>query len=153
MKIREGIKNGDFGIGYLNESGELICKDYNEEIEIDPSSVLVSAKISTEQTKPKEPKVSMPPIKVPLDGPGKTPDQEKEQPGGEGTTSLRIQLSLPRGKVSQLMGVMNFLQSKFELMQLEIEVSKGGISKAEYEEKIIEAFRQIGINIKSDFKE
>ena len=51
------------------------------------------------------------------------------------------------------MGVMNFLQSKFELMQLEIEVSKGRISKAEYEEKIIEAFRQIGINIKRDFKE
>jgi hypothetical protein len=38
-------------------------------------------------------------------------------------------------------------------MKLEIEVSKGGISKAEFEEKIIEAFRQIGINIKSEFKE
>lgn len=151
--VREGIKNGDFGTGYLSESGELICKDYNEEMVIDPSSVLVSAKISTEQTKPKELKASTLPIKEPLDGPGKTPDKEKDQPGAEGTTSLRIQLSLPHGKVSQLMGVMNFLQSKFELMKLEIEVSKGGISKAEFEEKIIEAFRQIGINIKSDFKE
>ena len=151
--VREGIKNGDFGIGYLNENGDPICKDYNEEMEIDLSNVLVNAKICAKQTKPKEPNALMPPIKEPLDGLSKTLDQEKVQSKREGNTSLRIQLSLPHGKVSHLMGVMNFLQSKFELMELEIKVSKGEISKAEYEEKIIEAFKQIGIDIVSDFKE
>ena len=151
--VREGVKNGDFRIGYLNENGEPICIDYNEEMEIDLSSVLVNAKICVEQTKPKESKVLIPPIAEPVVRPSKTLDQEKDQPRREGNTSLHIHLSLPHGKVSQLMGVLNFLQSKFELMELEIDVRKGEISKAEYEEKIIEAFRQIGISIESDFKE
>ncbi len=151
--VREGVKNGDFRIGYLNENGEPICIDYNEEMEINLSSVLVNAKICIEQTKPKESKVLTLPTAETAVRSSKTLDQQKDQPRHEGNTSLHIHLSLPHGKVSQLMGVLNFLQSKFELMELEIDVRKGEISKAEYEEKIIEAFRQIGISIESDFKE
>ena len=55
---------------------------------------------------------------------------------------------LPKGKVSSLMGVMNYLQSKYEVLKLEINAMHGEMTEKEYEEKILEAFRQAGIELK-----
>jgi len=45
------------------------------------------------------------------------------------------------------MGVMNFLQSKFETLEIELIASEGRISVHDYEEKIKEAFSQMGIRL------
>jgi hypothetical protein len=44
------------------------------------------------------------------------------------------------------MGVMNLLQSKFNTLELEILAKDGAISQQDYEDKIEEAFRQLGID-------
>ena len=99
--------------------------------------------------------------------PGKQPDIDKEpeevkevSSAGITTTTTEItgldgkkhfELSfnfiLPKGKVSSLMGVMNYLQSKYEVLKLEINAMHGEITEQEYEEKILEAFRQAGIEL------
>jgi len=43
------------------------------------------------------------------------------------------------------MGVMNLLQSKFESLEIELTASDGEITEQDYEEKIKETFRQLGI--------
>ena len=43
------------------------------------------------------------------------------------------------------MGIMNLLQSKFENLEIEIMATDGSISDQDYEDKIMEAFRQLGI--------
>ncbi len=45
------------------------------------------------------------------------------------------------------MGVMNLLQSKFENLEIELIATDGSISEQDYDDKIIEAFRQLGIKL------
>jgi hypothetical protein len=45
------------------------------------------------------------------------------------------------------MGVMNLLQSKFDNLEIELTANEGEISEQDYEDKIKEAFRQLGVDI------
>ena len=45
------------------------------------------------------------------------------------------------------MGVLNYLQSKYEHMDVSIHLDKGQMTDQEYEDKVKEAFRQMGIDI------
>ncbi len=56
-----------------------------------------------------------------------------------------MRFKVPKGKVLNIMGIMNLLQSKFENLQIEIVATDGSISDQDYEDKIMEAFRQLGI--------
>jgi hypothetical protein len=58
-----------------------------------------------------------------------------------------LRFLIPRGKVASIMGVMNFLQSKFDTLEIELIASEGRISEHDYEEKIKEAFSQMGIRL------
>ncbi len=48
------------------------------------------------------------------------------------------------------MGVMNLLQSKFENLYMEIDATEGVITEQDYEDKIKEAFRQLGIEVREN---
>jgi hypothetical protein len=58
-----------------------------------------------------------------------------------------LSFDVPRGKISHIMGIMNLLQQKFEAIHLEIKAQKGSVSDDDYESKIKEALRQMGIEI------
>ena len=58
-----------------------------------------------------------------------------------------FKFKVPKGKVSNIMGVMNLLQSKFNTLELELIAKDGTISQQDFEDKIEEAFRQLGIKI------
>jgi hypothetical protein len=47
------------------------------------------------------------------------------------------------------MGVMNYLQSKFETLDVEIKAKGGSLSEEEYSSKIREALRQLGVRFES----
>ena len=55
-----------------------------------------------------------------------------------------------KAKVASLMGVMNFLQSRFNNMEITLDVVEGQISEQEYEDKIKEAFRQMGVTVEDE---
>ena len=48
------------------------------------------------------------------------------------------------------MGVMNFLQSKFDLLEISLSAKDGSISQQEIEDKIAETFRQLGVDFELD---
>jgi len=63
---------------------------------------------------------------------------------------LRLQFSVPKGKVSGLMGVMNLLQHRFERLEISLAARDGAISDQEYENSIRETFRQLGIEFREE---
>ena len=74
---------------------------------------------------------------------------EWEKPGVQAKLRDRVDLrfQVPKGKVANIMGVMNLLQSKFESLEIELSASDGGITEQDYEDKIKETFRQLGIEV------
>ncbi len=58
---------------------------------------------------------------------------------------ISLSFKIPKGKVSQIMGILNFLQKSFENINITIKADEGEISQHDYEEKIKEALFQIGI--------
>ena len=77
---------------------------------------------------------------------------EWEKPGIQAKLKDRVKLrfQVPKGKVANIMGVMNLLQSKFESLEIELTASGGEITEQDYEDKIKEAFRQLGIEVDED---
>ena len=61
--------------------------------------------------------------------------------------AVNLRFRVPKGKVSNIMGVMNFLQSRFNSLELALTAKEGGITQQEYEDKIEETFRQLGIEL------
>lgn len=60
---------------------------------------------------------------------------------------IKLRFKVPKGKIANIMGVMNLLQSKFETLEIELMANEGAISEQDYEDKIREAFRQLGIEL------
>ena len=46
-----------------------------------------------------------------------------------------------------MLQVIRYLQTKFEAIGVELALDNGGISERDYEDKIEEAFRQMGIDL------
>jgi hypothetical protein len=58
----------------------------------------------------------------------------------------------PMGKFSDLKKMIDLIQTKFKQVFVKVEINTrgGSISKSEYEDKILEAIRQAGIEIKGE---
>jgi hypothetical protein len=145
--ILQGVKNGLFGVGELKEDGQSVtCKYFKEDaiIESDENQVIIKRTICEAQ-KGTVSGVTPPP-----------PDKDKEEGRGEkpsidlpvsGRSRLVLKFDIPRGKVSQIMGMMHFLQSKFAKLKVTIDASEGSITESEYESKIKETLRQLGTHL------
>ncbi len=72
---------------------------------------------------------------------------EWEKPGIQAKLRDRVELrfQVSKGKVANIMGAMNLLQNKFESLEIELTASSGEITEQDYEDKIKETFRQLGI--------
>jgi hypothetical protein len=60
---------------------------------------------------------------------------------------LLLEFDVPRGKVSQIMNMMNYLQSKFNSLNIAIKAVDGSISEDDYINKIKETLKQLGIHV------
>lgn len=166
--ISEGVRKGLFGIGELRD-GQPHTMYYKEEpmVSLTGGEVLIREDISQYHVTP------APPVVVPPDGgQGSTATTPNDgQGGGIGahvgtggqphagnsacvSTSvgeqgaLTLRLTVPKGKVASLMGVMNLLQSRFSTMQVMLRVEGGQISDQDLEDKVMETFRQMGVDVK-----
>lgn len=52
-----------------------------------------------------------------------------------------------KAEISGLMSVINLLQHRFDRLDIVLATQEGEISEQDYEDKIKEAFRQLGIEI------
>jgi len=145
--IREGVRQGLFGLGVL-ENGKPICHAFEEEASVilSEGEVIIRQDICQAQKKKKK-------VIYPI---GDTEPDEYEKiikdppvipPKPTGLTQVHLRAEIPKGKVAGIMGVMNLLQSRFQKLQIEIVAEGGEMSEQEYEDKIVEAFAQLGIDI------
>lgn len=151
--IAEGVHNGLFGLGALEEDNP-VCRYFKEQPSVSfvGNEIIICETLCLEQQK-KETHVLEPPMPPGVSGPvSVTKGTSKETPGGLVKTidQLQLRFRVPKGKVSDIMGVMNFLQSKFEILEIELSAKDGMLSEQEYEEKIEEAFSQSGIKLDED---
>lgn len=143
----EGVRAGLFGIGEL-ENDKPVCRFYKEEpsIAFAGNEVLISEAICKEQQRAEKPPEGE---AYPEAEPG-IPERGREE-RKDFVVSVRdkihLKFSVPKGKVSNIMGVMNLLQSKFDNLEIELIATDGAISDQDYEDKIKETFRQLGIEL------
>ncbi len=142
--IREGVKSGLFGLGEL-EGVDAKCLFFQTEpsVAFGGKEVLICDAKCVEQKKSE-------PIQAPLSPSGAPTAKVSShpQPGRSGKTSIVISFRVPKGKVSSIMGVMNYLQSRFEGLDITLTASGGEITLQEYDDKVMEAFRQAGIEVR-----
>jgi hypothetical protein len=144
--VVSGVKQGLFGVGELGADGAVACKYFKEEptltsyeneviikdtIAMQSGAAAGSTVASTQQITS---------IETKIDDRG-TEVEEKL------LKEIILRFNVPRGKVSQVMGVMNLLQSKFQTLELGIKASDGSMSEEDYSNKIKEALRQLGIKL------
>ena len=161
--IAEGVRKGMFGLGELVEE-KPICRYFNEEpsISLTGNEVLIRAEVCQEQRAAQagqpayateagilttsnnihEPGTAT----TTLAGDTTSTIPSHAQPPA-GFTQLSLNFDLPKGKVSALMGVLNFLQSRYSQMRITLNVEQGHLTEQEFEDKVREAFRQMGIEI------
>jgi hypothetical protein len=154
--IAEGVQQGLFGLGEL-EDGKPVCRFFKQSVPVAlaGSEVIIREELcivrEEESTKPypaateigervtgiAEPKIEpLTPAEKVLSGKQKAVRQE-----------IRLRFTLPKGKVSGIMGVMNLLQANFDRLKVELLAENGQITEQDYEDKIKEAFRQLGIEL------
>ena len=107
--------------------------------------------------KQKEERDKIPPY--PTEGPGEksTVDEGGKEEGGDvpvtSTTEQRakeivyLKFKIPKGRIYDILRTMNLLQSKFNTLEIELTAKDGSISEQDYENKIMETFRQLDIDV------
>ncbi len=147
--IKQGVKQGFFGIGEAKEDGKITCRYFKEDPTISgtDAEVLMNEASCLAQRQP-SPIIEAP---VPENEPGSTIGTVKTtqplEPSGKAMHELSLKFPIPRGKIAQIMGVMNYLQSKFQSLEIEIKAKDGSVTEDEYTDKIKEALKQLGIYV------
>ena len=146
--IKEGVRQGFFGLGEAKEDGKVTCRFFKEDASISGSEteVLINETLCLAQ---RQPGVSIE-AETPTLGNGTVgieKVEETSETAGKVMHELSLKFPIPRGKISQIMGVMNFLQSKFQSLEMEIRAKDGSVTENEYSDKIKEAMKQLGIDL------
>ncbi len=148
--IKQGVKQGFFGIGEAKEDGKVVCRYFKEDANISATDaeVLMNETSCLAQRQPTSTVTETPTLGSGLRSSlGTVETPQETEVIGKVMHELSLKFSIPRGKIAQLMGVMNFLQSKFQSLEIEIKAKGGSISESEYADKIKEAMKQLGINL------
>jgi len=147
--IKEGVKTGLFGLGELHGDGTVVCRFFKEEplIASTENEVLLKESVCVAQ---RQGIVVEPVEAITQIGEAEAQWMKSSEISAKMMNELELKFKIPRGKISQLMGVMHFLQSKFQSLEMEIRAKDGSMSEDEYSNKIKEALRQLGIEIEEE---
>lgn len=148
--IKQGVIQGFFGIGEVKEDGKAVLRYFKEDATISSTDteVLMNETSCLAQRQPSSTTIGTPAPENGLKGtPGIAEPAQISEPIGKVMRELSLRFLIPRGKISQIMGVMNFLQSKFQSLEMEIKAKEGSLTEDEYVDKIKEAMKQLGIDL------
>lgn len=140
--IREGVVQGEFGIGE-KMGGELIQRAFKQ----DPRTVTLSDNeviIHPSHWKEIEPEPK--PQPQPQKPHEEIIEQQRKIEPPQQRQSVRLQFTVPSGKVSQMSQHVNALQARFRNIRIELTTSDGEISDADYE-KLKADFLESGIEV------
>ncbi len=155
--ISEGVKKGIFGLGELVD-GKPVCQFFKEPppmLAFTENEVIIREEISVAQKKAQEEEESETGKDDSTGSEGDNDiiiketrngnDQPAPSPDSDSRTHVQLEFTLPQGKVSSIMGMMNLLQAEFNTLQIKLTATDGEMSEQDYEEKIKETLNQIGI--------
>ncbi len=128
--IREGVKNGTFGLGDKvgNDVTPRIIRQESSTIALGGNEVIIDASLF-----PVDFIVEPPP--EPDNGENTdNGEDDKPLPDEQSKKTIGIRFRLPQGKVSNVVQHLNQLHSNFQNMQLELKASEGEISEDDYAE-------------------
>ncbi|ABU57697.1 ATP-binding protein [Roseiflexus castenholzii] len=156
--IAEGVRQGLFGLGELDENGQPQCRYFKEEVtpSLRSGEVLIRAEVCARQKTPESytapvvaPGTVSEPVGISTAVPTTSPvtGGVAVAPAAPGRNRLRIRFNLPFGKASSLFGLFNLLQTRFGKLHITIEAEGGSMSETEIEDKVRETFRQIGTDV------
>ncbi len=150
LGIAEGVRQGLFGLGELLD-WKPVCRYFREQpsVGLVGNEVLIREEICRQQ---REEEVSSTPeggVSKEVSEVGVASDTSVDLKFEEGGVrdKLELRFSVPRGGVASLMGVLNFLHAKFSKLKIYLSAEDGQISEQEYEDKVKEAFKQMGIDL------
>lgn len=150
--IAEGVKQGFFGLGDV-VGGVIQVRAFRTAAEptLSEGEVLVPRSIAEAGVREVGPPVSPGPAGGEGERPGGT--EEDTPPGGVSPPSepvidhLNLTLGVPLGSVSALLGILNFLQKRFGRIVVEVRCQEGRMTQSEYEQRLMEAIRQGGLEL------
>ncbi len=154
--ISDGVLNGIFGLGIL-ENNAPKCEYYKKmpQVSLSASEIIIVDGLCREiREEPVGGSWKDSGSKTAGTIGGSSTGGEKGT-GGSQTTftdmkALRLSFTIPMGKVSNILGVMNFLTNRFKKVDITIEAQDGALSEQDYENKIKEAFEQIGVELRDE---
>jgi hypothetical protein len=156
--ISDGVKKGLFGLGEL-EDGKFKCHYFKEDpqVGLTGGELLIKAEICERVRLEAAKNIATPgeassPF---VDSPGETGPHTPpiDRTTGQtinlplGLREVNLRFKLPKGKASNLMFIINLLQHNFQSTEITIRTKDGQITEDDYDAKILEAFRQAGIEV------
>ncbi len=154
--IAEGVRQGLFGLGKLDEHGQPRCHYFKEECTpaLQNGEVLIQPQICEQQKAQTRVAYPSPGIassarNVADAAPvvASTVIQHTTSRSPTTRSTLRLRFILPLGKASDLFGLLRLLQERFRRLEITLEASDGTITEAEIEDKVRETFRQMGTDV------
>jgi hypothetical protein len=152
--FKQGVIQGMFGLGELEEEEKPICRFFKEDpriISFEENEILVKDSLCSSQREAQtSPGISPIPSAapeglVPTHTFIPTTSASETAPAPNVRSSVGLSFTVPIGKVAQIMGLMNYLQSKFKNLKLKINAEGGTISEDDYSNKVKEALRLLEI--------
>ncbi len=141
--IKEGVRQGIYGLGEVKDNKQIpVYWKKEPSVGFSDTEMLIDAAIcqkelgaAREEVQPEEQVIKTETI---IDRTSKK----------ELISSLELPLMpIPKGKVAQILGLLNYIQTKFNNVEIKITASDGAIEKDDYENKIKEALKQMGIDL------
>jgi len=130
--IAEGVSTGLFGLGEIESgSDKPICRYFKKtpSIALSDNEVIIDEALCEEEG----------------GGEGPTDKDPTDKDYSMPLDKIKLKFQVPFGRISNIMGIMNLLQSKFDTLEIELIAKGGEISEQDYKDKIEEALRQLGI--------
>ena len=151
--ITQGVKQGLFGLGELNDNETSVtCRYFKEDatVEFGETEVIVRDSICLLQKQSEEPTLVPFPVGKSKDQDVTIPEKPLPQEPTKTLDHVTLIFEVPRGKISQLMGMMSFLQSKFHGLHITVKATEGSISEDDYVNKIKETLKQLFIDFEEE---
>ncbi|MGC8815872.1 MAG: ATP-binding protein [bacterium] len=172
QSIKDGINQGLFVFGYLDNNNNIVFNSNIGNIALNDNEIIVKPELYKQkqnqdiqnikdyqenylqnyQQKTKNEvfkNITNEDNQIEYDKP-KQLSFEREKPkeiSNEKINNLKLSLDIPKGKMSSIVNIFNYLKDKFLDVKIEIYASNGELSKSEYEDKILETLHQAGIKI------
>lgn len=157
--IAEGVRQGLFGLGELDEQGQPRCLYFKEPptVGLAGREIIMRAEVCQAQRDAQAAQiVYAPPDKnaqMILETAQRTSSGaiadvlSVESKPTQSYSQLTLKFEVKPGKVSNLMSLLNYLVSKYRSVAISLNLADGSLTEQELEEKVKETFRQIGIDL------